>query len=127
MPTPQWKERRFHEKWLGGDTVNLSIGQGYLLTTPLQVANMVAMIVNEGVIYRPHLLKEVRDPRDGSIITRIMPEVLTASSISKETFKRTQEDLRGVIVNGTARYPVNTKAVKVAGKTGTAEVGLADR
>lgn len=127
VPTPQWKERRFHEKWLGGDTLNLSIGQGYLLTTPLQVANMLAMIVNEGVIYRPHILKEVRDPRDGSILTKVTPEVLTASSISKDTFKRTQENLRGVIVNGTARYPVSTKAVPVAGKTGTAEVGLADR
>ena len=127
VPTPQWKERRFHEKWLGGDTLNLSIGQGFMQTTPLQLADMMAMVVNEGVIYRPHLLKEVRDPRDGSIVTRVVPEVLTASSISKETFKTTKEYLRGVIVEGTARYPVNTKAVKVAGKTGTAEVGLADR
>jgi len=127
VPTPQWKERRFHEKWLGGDTLNLAIGQGFMQTTPLQLADMMAMVVNDGVIYRPHLLKEVRDPRDGSIVTRVVPEVLTASSISKETFKTTKEYLRGVITEGTARYPVNTKAVTVAGKTGTAEVGLADR
>ncbi|MBU0928417.1 MAG: penicillin-binding protein 2 [Spirochaetes bacterium] len=127
VPTPQWKERRFHEKWLGGDTLNMAIGQGYLLTTPLQLADMMAMVVNEGVIYKPHLLKEIRDPRDGSIVTKTVPEVLLASSISKDTFKKTKEYLRGVVVEGTARYPVNTKAVTIGGKTGTAEVGLHDR
>lgn len=127
VPTPQWKERTFHEKWLGGDTLNMAIGQGYMLTTPLQLADMMAMVVNEGVIYRPHLLKEVRDPRDGSIVSKTVPEVIFASSISKDTFKTTKEYLRGVITEGTARYPVNTKVVMTGGKTGTAEVGLADR
>ena len=127
VPTPQWKERTFHEKWLGGDTLNMSIGQGYTLTTPLQLANMMAMVVNEGVIYRPHILKEVRDPRDGSIVSKVTPEVLRASSISKESFQKTKEYLRSVIVEGTARYPVSTKVVQTGGKTGTAEVGLADR
>jgi len=127
VPTPQWKERRFHEKWLGGDTLNLAIGQGYMLASPLQLADMMAMVVNEGVIYKPHVLKEIRDPRDGSIVMRSVPEVLMASSISKDTFKKTKEYLRGVITDGTARYPVNTKVVALGGKTGTAEVGLADR
>lgn len=127
VPTPQWKERTFNEKWLGGDTLNMAIGQGYLLTSPLQIADMMAMVVNSGVIYKPHLLKEVRDPRDGSVLTKILPEVLVSSSISKETFKKTRENLRLVISAGTAQYPVNTKVVSVAGKTGTAEVGFADR
>lgn len=127
VPTPQWKERQFHEKWLGGDTLNMAIGQGYLLVTPLQLADMMAMVVNEGVIYRPHVLQEVRDPRDGSILMKTTPETLIASSISKDTFKTVKDYLRGVIVNGTAHYPVNTRVVNVAGKTGTAEVGLADR
>jgi penicillin-binding protein 2 len=127
VPSPQWKERKFHEKWLGGDTLNLAIGQGYLLVTPIQLANMMAMVVNEGIIYKPHLLKEVREPRDGSIVKITSPEVLLTSSISKETFKLTKDYLRGVVEVGTARYPVNTKAVSVGGKTGTAEVGLADR
>ena len=56
VPTPQWKERRFNERWSSGDTLNISIGQGYLLVTPLQAANMLAMIVNDGIIYKPHLL-----------------------------------------------------------------------
>jgi len=127
VPTPQWKERQFHEKWLGGDTLNLAIGQGYLGTTPLQIANMMAMVVNEGIIYKPHILKDVRSADDGTIISVVSPEVLTASRVSKETFKTVQDYLRRVITHGTAQYPVDTKAVAVAGKTGTAEVGLADR
>jgi len=127
VPTPQWKERRFHEKWLGGDTMNLSIGQGFMLVTPLQMADMMAMIVNDGIIYKPHVLKEMRDPATGAIEREIEPEVLARSRISKQTFATVRDNLRGVITDGTARFPVNTKVVAVAGKTGTAEVGLKDR
>jgi len=127
VPTPQWKDRRYHEKWLGGDTMNLSIGQGGLLVTPLQVADMIAMIVNDGVVYRPHLLKELRDPGSGAIVRRIEPEPILKSRISKETFENLRRDLRSVVTDGTVKFPISTKVVKVAGKTGTAEVGLADR
>ncbi|HOJ98217.1 MAG TPA: penicillin-binding protein 2 [Termitinemataceae bacterium] len=128
VPTPQWKERRFHEKWLGGDTMNMSIGQGFTLITPLQMANMVAMLINNGVIYEPHLLKEVRDPISGAIVKKVQPTILHKSEeISEETFKATREYMRTVITEGTARFPLNIKTVQIAGKTGTAEVGLADR
>jgi penicillin-binding protein 2 len=127
VPTPQWKDRRFHEKWLGGDTMNLSIGQGYMLVTPLQVADMMAMIVNDGVVYRPHVLKELRDPASGAIIKRIEPEETLRSRIEGSTFATIKSDLRKVVTEGTVKFPINTKVVKIAGKTGTAEVGLADR
>lgn len=127
VPSPQWKERRFHEKWLGGDTMNLAIGQGYLLVTPLQVADMVAMIVNDGVIYKPHLLLDIRDPVSGAVIKQVTPEVHMRSRIAPETFRGVREGMRSVITEGSAHYPVSTKAVQVAGKTGTAEVGLQDR
>ena len=51
-----------HKPWVGGDTLNISIGQGDVTMTPLQMADMVAMVVNEGIVYRPHLLKETVDP-----------------------------------------------------------------
>jgi penicillin-binding protein 2 len=126
VPTPQWKERRFHEKWLGGDTMNLSIGQGDLLVTPLQMADMMSMIVNDGVVYQPHVLKEIRDAATGAVVQSFLPKEILRSRISKETFATVRDDLRGVITEGTAKFPVNTKAVQVAGKTGTAEVGLKD-
>lgn len=127
VPTPQWKERRFHERWLGGDTMNMSIGQGYLLASPLQVANTVAMVVNDGIIYKPHLLKEVRDPSTNAIISVNQKTPLFTSNISPEVFNQVREDMRFVITNGTAQFPMKNKIVQLAGKTGTAEVGITDR
>ncbi|HPG96640.1 MAG TPA: penicillin-binding protein 2, partial [Rectinema sp.] len=127
LPTPTWKEEKYNEIWTPGDTMNLSIGQGYLLASPLQLANMMAMIVNDGIIYKPHILKEVRDPTTSALINEIQPEILHQSSISSRTFETLKSYLRGVIVYGTAKVPINTKVVQVAGKTGTAEVGLKDR
>lgn len=122
VPTAQWKEKRFHEKWLGGDTMNISIGQGYTTVTPLHVANMMAMVVNKGIIYKPHLLKEVRDPISGEIIEEVKPQILQSSTIPEDVWKTVQENLRYTITNGTASYPMNLKSVEIAGKTGTAEV-----
>jgi penicillin-binding protein 2 len=127
IPNPQWKDRRFHERWVGGDTMNMSIGQGYTLVTPLQMANMVAMVVNDGVIYEPHLLKEVRDPLTGAVEQRVTPKVLHKSDISPEIFKTVRRDMRGVISEGTARFPLNIRSVEIAGKTGTGEVGLENK
>ncbi len=127
VPTPQWKERRFHEKWLGGDTLNMSIGQGYTTVTPLQMANMVAMVVNEGIIYKPYILKEVREAVSGALIKQRIPEILMRNSVSENTYSTIKSDMRAVITEGTAKEVLNLKTVQIAGKTGTAEVGLADR
>ncbi|MEW5814920.1 MAG: penicillin-binding protein 2 [Spirochaetota bacterium] len=127
VPGPKWKESVFHTKWLGGDTMNNSIGQGYLTVTPLQLANTIAAIVNDGVIYKPHVLKEIRDPISGKILETTEPKVLLNTSIRKETFKKIKENMRSVITEGTAKVVITTDAVKIAGKTGTGEVGLKDR
>jgi penicillin-binding protein 2 len=127
IPTPQWKERRFHERWLGGDTMNMSIGQGYTLVTPIQMAGMVSMVVNGGRIYQPHILKEVRDPVSGAVERSVQPKVIHESEISPEVFETVRRDMRGVISEGTAQFPLNIKSVEIAGKTGTGEVGLQER
>ena len=127
IPTQQWKERRFHERWQLGDTMNMSIGQGYNLVTPLQMCNMVSMTVNNGKIYKPHVLKEVRDPVTNEIEQNILPEVLRESNINKSIFEQVRQDMRGVVSTGTAQYPLNIRTVQIAGKSGTAEIGLADR
>jgi len=126
IPTPQWKQRRFHENWFDGDTMNMAIGQGWTLVTPLQMANLVAMVVNRGRIYRPHLLKEVRHPITGEVLERTVPTVLHEAYIDPDVFSAVQSDLRATITEGTARF-MNNIRVPVAGKTGTAEVGLQDR
>jgi len=128
IPTPQWKERRFHERWVPGDTMNISIGQGYTLVTPLQMANMISMAVNSGKIYKPHILKEVRDPVTNAVVQTVKPELLHESSLPPELFETVRNDMRSVIAEGTAQYPLNyIRAVEIAGKTGTAEVGYQDR
>ncbi len=127
VPTSQWKERRYHEKWKGGDTMNMSIGQGYTLVTPMHVANMLAMVCNEGKIYKPHLLKEIRDPASNEIIEEVKPEILHESNIDNAVWKEVQRDLRYVITDGTPQYPMNNKRFQLAGKTGTAEVNGAKK
>ncbi len=124
LPTPEWKERTRHQKWVGGDTLNIAIGQGDLTVSPLQMADMVALIANGGTIFKPHLLKETRDPVSGAVIERVQPEVLHTSRVSPETWKVVQEAMRGVITKGTAAVVVNTPAVEAAGKTGTSEVNI---
>ncbi len=127
VPTPEWKDSAYHAPWLGGDTYNISIGQGYLEVTPIQVANAVSMIVNEGVNYVPHFIKEIRDPVSGEVIEETEPKVLHNTTIRKETFRKVKDAMRGVISRGTAKVVLTTKAVQVAGKTGTGEVGYKDR
>ena len=127
VPTPQWKERRFHERWVLGDTMNMSIGLGFTLVTPLQMSNMVSMIVNNGNIYRPHVLREVRDSVTNAVEMAVEPELIHQSSIAPSVFEAVRQDMRSVVSHGTAQYPLNIRTVQIAGKTGTAEIGLADR
>ncbi len=124
LPTPEWKEKTQHTKWVGGDTLNFSIGQGFATVSPLQMADMVALVANEGVIYRPHVLKETRDPATGKVTSTVQPEVLHSSHIPKETFRMVQDAMRGVITRGTAQPVITTKAVEVVGKTGTSETNV---
>jgi len=128
IPTPMWKERRFHERWQLGDTMNMSIGQGYTLVTPLQMCNMVSMVVNNGVIYKPHVLKEVRDPVTQAIETVTTPNILHKSEITPDVFEFVRQDMRAVVSQGTAQF-LNSRTipVQIAGKTGTAQMGLDDR
>jgi penicillin-binding protein 2 len=124
-PNPQWKEQAYNSPWTLGDTLNSSIGQGFMLATPLQAANMCAMIVNDGKMYKPHLLKQVIDPETESVIYNYEPEIIrnVSDMIDEDVFLETKKDMRYVITNGTARLGIMTDAVEVAGKTGTGEIG----
>lgn len=126
LPTPEWKQDTLGRPWVGGDTLNMSIGQSYLLETPLQMADEVAMVVNRGVIYKPHVLKEVRDPVSGAVIRKYRPQVLRDAGIRPSIFDEVQSDMRNEVVNGTANVVITTRAVKIAGKTGTGQVGDPD-
>ena len=128
VPSAQWKERRFHERWHAGDTMNISIGQGYTLVTPLQMTNLVATVINDGIGYKPHILKEVRDPVSGAIEQTVVPEIIhnMQNEVPAKVFETVRYNMRTVVTQGSARVD-NIRAVELAGKTGTAEVGLPDR
>jgi len=122
VPTQAWKERRFGEAWLKGETVSASIGQGYNLTTPIQLAVAYAAIANGGTIFRPRILLREIGP-DGTVERGPEPEALGKVPVSPENLAIIAHALEGVVngeggTGGRARLP----GVRVAGKTGTAQV-----
>jgi len=119
IPSAQWKEREVKEIWFPGDSINLSIGQGYLLLTPLQVQNVITAIAADGEIYKLHLVKKIISA-DGKTVKEIKPEIYRKLNFSPDTFKIVKEGLRQTILNGTG-WRANIKELAVAGKTGTAE------
>lgn len=123
IPDPQWKKDYFKNKedqiWLPGDTYNLSIGQGYIGVTPLQVATAFQAIANGGIIYKPHLLKEIIDNKK-NIIKKIKKEVLNKDFIEKENLKVVREGMREAVLYGSSVL-LNDLPIKVASKTGTAQ------
>lgn len=127
IPSPTWKERTFGEPWVGGDTVNMSIGQGFTAVTPIQMTNVMAMVANRGTVYRPHLVQQVRNPVTGQIVEQVQPEILRSAPIRESTFLHVEEGLRRAVTIGTARGTVITRAVNSVGKTGTGEVGRDDQ
>ena len=126
LPTPAWKQRQHEEPWVGGDTINMSIGQGFITATPLQMANVVAAIANDGVVYRPYLVKEVRDGGDGSLVKRPSPVPLLEVDVKPETFAFVREAMRYTVTDGTPAVAITTPAVQAAGKTGTAQIRSKD-
>ncbi|MFP4152426.1 MAG: penicillin-binding protein 2 [Alkalispirochaeta sp.] len=123
IPSPGWKELTFNARWVGGDTVNMAIGEGFLQVTPIQQAQMISAIVNDGVAYRPYILKETRDPVTGSVLEITEPEVVRNAEISRDTLEEVRRAMRGVVTEGTANVVITTDAVEVAAKTGTGQVG----
>jgi penicillin-binding protein 2 len=125
VPTEEWlKKVSGKEKplWYLGDTANLSIGQGYLATTPLQMANVVAMVANNGVSYKPHLVKAIKDPSGQNAIRKIEPEVAHRIDLPASFWAELRHALVGVVDDGTAKI-ARIPGVSWGGKTGSAEHG----
>ncbi len=122
IPTIAWKEKKFGKKWYRGETLPVAIGQGYVLTTPVQLASMIATVANEGTIYRPHLVKRIVDP-DGRVIREFKPQVVATTGIKPASFRAVKDGLFAVVneSHGTGAM-ARLYEVKVAGKTGTSQV-----
>lgn len=119
IPYPEWKEDVKGERWYVGDTYNLSIGQGDLLVTPIQIAQSVAQIAIPGTSKKPHLIKQYLDPitLDSVEYDVEHPE---ATSIATAHLQTAKEGMRRCVTVGSCRY-LDTLPIDVGGKTGTAQ------
>ncbi|NIQ03429.1 MAG: penicillin-binding protein 2 [Nitrospinaceae bacterium] len=122
VPTKEWKLNMRKEAWLPGETISLSIGQGFNLVTPIQQARMMAAVTNGGMLLKPYLVKQIKD-KDGRVVRDIFPTILQKVESRPETLTAIQEALLGV-VNGKrgTGWRARLKNIKMAGKTGTAQV-----
>ncbi len=119
IPSPEWKKNRLKESWFLGDTLNMSIGQGYILTTPMEVHLMISIIATEGIGYRPHLVKKILNC-NGEDIKIFEPEIVRKVSLKPESWKILKEGMRLVVERGTG-IAAKGKIWSIGGKTGTAQ------
>ncbi|GEM_PF-112577 len=124
FPDPNTKKATNPENpiWRVGDTYNVSIGQGGVQVTPLQITSVIAAIANGGTLYKPHLLDSVLDD-EGNVLRHVEPEVIRSNMIDPAYLREARIGMRRTVTDGTARSLQNVP-VAVAAKTGTAEVGV---
>ena len=119
LPTEDWKKIVKGEDWYIGDTYHLSIGQGDLLVTPLQVASFTAIVANGGTLYKPQLVTEVVNKTTG-VNFKIQPTIIHKNIAEKNYLEAVRTGMRRVVTDGTAPQLYDLP-IAVAGKTGTAE------
>lgn len=146
-PDPDWKQKTLGQPWVPGDTVNMAIGQGYMLATPLQIAQMTAAIANGGRLVRPRLVAALANEGERTV-EPVTPPAAGVAPASDDTLRVIREAMAGVTTNtriGTAEYRFDgfdyaivgdsivrstslstaqrrtARALVVAGKTGTAQ------
>ncbi len=120
VPTEQWKRVNYSEQWTTGDTYNMTIGQGFVLATPLQVVNTTAVVANGGTVYKPQLVYEIRDA-EGNVVRGFTPQVARQLPISDENLAAVRRGMRAAVERGTAQWLQVGPGLKGAAKTGTAE------
>jgi penicillin-binding protein 2 len=125
IPSDRWKRENYNENWLTGDTYNAAIGQGYVLATPLQVANMACVVANGGTLYRPQLIAEVLDA-EGRVVHKLVPEVLRTTNIAPENLALVRQGMREAVEGWGTAITARVPGVVVAGKTGSAEFPALD-
>jgi penicillin-binding protein 2 len=121
LPSTSWKERRFKQKWYPGETISIGIGQGYNAFTLLQLAHATATLANQGVVMKPHLVKEVEESRTG-VKRMTVPKESYRIAVKPEHLKVVIDAMVDVNINGTGRVAFQGAPYKVGGKTGTAQV-----
>ena len=125
VPTNAWKRRTKNEIYFTGELYQAGIGQGYNMSTPIQVLNAYATLANGGTLYKPQLVRKVLDS-DGNVVERVQPEVIRQMDVDKSVLRTMRAAARRVV---TIRHTDNLVdlPIVVAGKSGTAEFGERDK
>jgi len=122
VPSTDWKAKAMNEPWYPGETLSVAIGQGYVGVTPLQLADLIAVVASGGARYQPHLVKAMRD-RDSGRLTTFPPTRLADAAVGAKTFQVLRRALTAVVQDehGTGGH-ARSQLVSIGGKTGTAQV-----
>jgi penicillin-binding protein 2 len=125
LPSQEWKMKRFRrpeqQKWYAGETISIGIGQGYNAYTPIQLAQAMATLANNGVMYRPHLVRYIENVKTGER-RYIEPEPLRTIPLRAENIEFIKKAMAGVNKEGTGARAFQGAEYTSAGKTGTAQV-----
>ena len=121
LPSAEWKRRKIGEYWWDGDTLQYVIGQGYLTSTPIAVHMATSAIINDGVMYRPHVVKEIRSSQTDELIYNNDKIVIKKINIPTNVFTVIKEGMRLAVDGGTARRGAWSPNLKLAAKTGTVQ------
>jgi len=120
VPTADWKRHTYRESWSTGDTYNLSIGQGFLEVTPLQLLNAVNALANGGKLYRPQIVHHVTNA-DGETIEPFEPEIIRSVPVDPEYLALVRQGMEDAVADGTAARRGQVEGIGIGGKTGTAQ------
>ena len=127
IPDKDWKKANFKSPesvWMPGDTYNLSIGQGYLLATPLEVVSSFASLINGGKLLKPQLVHQIID-KNKQIVEEFEPQVIREDFIDEKNLAIVKKGMKGTVDYGSAVI-LNSLPVEAGAKTGTAEIGKDD-
>jgi penicillin-binding protein 2 len=120
VPSPEWKQARFKEKWYAGETVSVSIGQGSVSVTPVSMAVYAATLANGGTRVTPHLLKAVDDGGGWKPVPP--PEPRSRAPLDPDKLQAIRDGLFMVVNGAGTGHNAILKGYDVSGKTGTAQV-----
>ncbi len=125
LPSQEWKKQRFkrpeQQKWYAGETISIGIGQGYNAYTPIQLASAVATLANNGVMFKPHLVRHIVDTRSGEK-RPIEPQPIRDLHLKQQNVEVIKRAMVGVNKEGTGARAFAGAPYEAAGKTGTAQV-----
>ena len=125
LPSQEWKKQRFkkpeQQKWYAGETISIGIGQGYNAYTPIQLAQATAVVANNGVMFRPHLVRNIVDARTGEK-RLVEPEPIRDLHLKQQNVDVIRRAMIGVNKEGTGTRAFAGAGYEAAGKTGTAQV-----